>query len=563
MIPHPHALRCRAAWPVLGAVLLASGTLSGCGRPASEPAAPAAPAEAAEYTCSMHPQIRQPKPGRCPLCGMDLIPVAGKKTGADARSSLTLSDEARALASVETAPVTRRAEPLDLRFLGRLTPDPARIRQVTLLTEGRIEQLHVNYRGAPVKQGQPVAAVYSPEVLAASREWLSATEGPGGATNALAVAAREKLALLGVGSADLDRTIKSRQPLTTFTIASPADGTATEIMAQPGQWMMRGMAVVRLDDLSALWMEVDVTEGDLARVRAGQAAVVTLEALPGKTFQGEVAFPQQTVDADARVMKARVVLQNPDGSLMPGMFGRAVVRVPAPDPPPLMIPATAPLLTGRRAVVYVADPAARGVYEGRDVELGERRGDWYEVKSGLSEGESVVVRGAFQIDSAVQIEGRPSMMTRTPPPDTAPSAAPAPARPDLAAALGAYLSLAERLAADDIEGARKAAAQLAESAKSSDTVASKAAAEAGSAKGIEALRTAFDRVSAALISEVRKSGSPLPEAMDVVHCPMAFNNRGADWIQRKGPVRNPYFGAQMLECGEVTESIPPARAARP
>jgi Cu(I)/Ag(I) efflux system membrane fusion protein len=263
------------------------------------------------------------------------------------------------------------------------------------------------------------------------------------------------------------------------------------------------------------------------------------------------------------------------------MFGRATIAVPAPEPAPLTIPATAPLLTGRRAVVYVADASSPGTYEGREVDLGERRGDWYEVKSGLSEGEQVVSRGAFQIDSAIQIEGRRSMMTRASPVPPVPATPPAAWRKAFAPAVELYLVMTEHLAADDFAAARDSAdalpdalgavrgtelpAAVASAWTVTEAAVRTAAGEAAAAKEIEPLRTAFDRISATVVAFVRKNGSPLADPLDLVHCPMAFNNRGADWLQRKGAIRNPYFGARMLACGEVTETIPgeAAQAAEP
>lgn len=548
--------------------------IMGCGR-GNHPAASGSPATAVvatDYTCSMHPQIRQPTPGRCPLCGMDLIPAtSGASTGTG--RILELSEAARALASVETAPVTRGAAPMELRFLGRFIPDPTKAQQVTMLTEGRIATQIVNYCCAPVKRGQPIVGVYSPDVLAASRELISVAS-TGGATNELAAAAREKLALLGVGEADIERTLSEKRPLQTFAVVSPADGTATDIMTQQGQWVMRGMSVARIDDLTRLWLELDVTEGDIATVKVGQKVAITVEALPGRIFHGVINYPQRTMDAAARVLKVRVEVENMDGALMPGMFARATVSVPAPAPAPLTIPATAPLLTGRRAVVYVADPAKPGAFEGREVELGPRRGETYEVVSGLREGERVVTRGAFQIDSALQIQARPGMMTSGGDKQVAvaPSAAPQPAEPwreGYGAVIEVYLALQAHLAGDRpsdsastagalpdalaLVDATKLAGPLAEAwAKAAPSIIEDARTAAASADPA-AQRAAFERITADLLPFVRLAKSPPGGLLVRVHCPMAFDGRGADWLQRDGKIANPYFGAKMPECGDIAE----------
>lgn len=557
------------------AVAFAALAAGGCGR-AAAPAPSGTPSTvpaATVYTCSMHPQIRQPAPGRCPLCGMDLIPASAGASKSAGRI-LELSETARALASVETAPVRRGAAPAELRFLGRFIPDPTRVQWVTMLTEGRIATQIVNYCCAPVKRGQPLLGVYSPDVLAASRELITAVSS-GGASSDLAAAAREKLSLLGVGDADIDRALADRRPLTTFAVTSPVDGTATEIMTQQGQWVMRGMAVVRIDDLSKLWLELDVTEGDIASVRVGQEVDIAVEALPGRTFHGVVNYPQRTIDAAARVLKVRVETSNPDGALMPGMFARATVLVPAPSPAPLTIPATAPLLTGRRAVVYVADPAKTGTYEGREIEIGPRRGDAYEVVSGLQEGEQVVIRGAFQIDSALQIEARPGMMASTGEVSVGSAPAPSAAQPAGAwregygAVVELYLALQAHLAGDRFDEARGTAEALPDAtalvrsadlpsplapvwAKSAPAIL-EAAGSAGAKVDASALRIRFEHITTALLPFVRAAKSPPGGTLVRIHCPMAFDGRGADWLQRDGKVANPYFGGKMPECGEIVE----------
>ncbi len=557
---------------VVLAILAVAGAAFLAGRFMAQPesgapcAEPPAQASAAEYTCSMHPQIRQPAPGRCPLCGMDLIPVAGGASATSEGRTLRLSETARKLASVETAPVERRRPGGEIRLLGRVEADPRRVIRLSLLTEGRIEALHADFTGAATEAGGAFADVYSPEVLAASEELIAASR---------AVAAREdgplvragvdKLILLGVSTADVQRVRRDRVPLRTFTVHSPSAGIVTDLMVRRGQWVGREMPLAEIADLSNLWLQLDAYEDDVADLHTGQAVEMTFEAFPGEVFKGAVSFVAPAVAEMVRAVKVRVDLPNADGRLKPGMFGRATLRLEPTGEPVLTVPASAPLLTGRRAVVYVARPGPEGVYEGREVELGPRRGDVYEVRKGLGEGERVVVRGNFNIDSALQILGRPSMMSMPDEP-TGHGATPAAGLTEGAAAVlfNAYLAIGSQLAADNLTGAVASASSFAAAAgRAADhtkgggrqdvDAAVRYAARMAAATDMPAARTAFKGLSDRMIALAGQTEAIHGRGWVRVHCPMAFDNAGADWIQSGDKISNPYFGAEMPECGEVKE----------
>jgi Cu(I)/Ag(I) efflux system membrane fusion protein len=265
-----------------------------------------------------------------------------------------------------------------------------------------------------------MAEFYSPELLAAQEELLQARDGVrnarGDAAEASAQATldavHERLSLWGL-SDDQIRAIEERgtaEPRT--TIAAPAGGTVVEKNAAVGMYVETGMELYTIADLSTVWIALDAYESDLAWVRAGQHAMFTVEGYPGETFHGEVSFVEPTVDPDTRTVKVRVAAPNPDGRLKPEMFVRATVLARQDGGrAALVVPASAPLLTGKRAVVYVEVPGAElPTYEGRDVVLGPRAGNYYVVVSGLREGERVVTEGNFKIDSALQIRAKESMM---------------------------------------------------------------------------------------------------------------------------------------------------------
>jgi Cu(I)/Ag(I) efflux system membrane fusion protein len=426
------------------------------------------------WTCSMHPQIRQPKPGKCPICAMDLIPVNGggeEKTGP---SELVMSPSARKLAEIRLAPVERRFVEVAVRMAGKVQLDETRVAHIAPRVSGRIDRLYVNFIGVPVKRGDHLADFYSPELVSAQQELIQAGKavrgfGDGGAVagldsaRAMLDSAREKLRLWQLTPeqiADIERSGKPRDHLTFY---SPLAGVVVERMDTfEGMYVETGMKLFTVADLSRVWIKLDAYESDLVWLRYGQPVTVQVEAYPGETFSGTIAFIDPVLDPMTRTVKIRVNAENGGGRLKPEMFVHAVVAVRSTetgkviqpnlagkwispmhpeivkDDPgtcdvcgmplvpaeelgyatnepnraeaPLVIPASAPLITGERAVVYVAVPGKEGVFEGREIVLGPKARDFYLVRSGLKEGDLVVVNGGFKIDSSLQIQGRTSMM---------------------------------------------------------------------------------------------------------------------------------------------------------
>lgn len=405
---------------VFGVILVSTAAIcltTGCGsRPAASPVRTGNPAavQAEVWTCSMHPQIRQPKPGKCPICGMDLILAGSGETAATA-AELELSTAAQKLAEVETAPAERRSVTMDIRLAGKIQPDETRVAVIAPRVAGRIDKLAANYVGMAVKAGEPLAELYSPELVSAQQELLQAAKLPGGgaAADSLLAATRERLRLWGLTAEQIAGIERAGQVRDHVTFFAPLGGVVVEKNVREGQYVESGMPILTVADLSQVWLQLDAYESDLAWLHTGQAVEFEAEAYPGEKFTGTIAFLAPVLDPATRTVKVRVEAPNPDGRLRPEMFVRAVGHAPLPDEggaAPLVIPASAPLVTGPRAVVYVAAPDRAGVFEGREVVLGPRAGDFYMVKEGLREGEQVVVKGAFKIDSSLQIQGKPSMM---------------------------------------------------------------------------------------------------------------------------------------------------------
>jgi Cu(I)/Ag(I) efflux system membrane fusion protein len=624
-------------------IIIAAFVLGYAARTVTGPAAPVAEHEHVAqtdgdqqqwWTCSMHPQIRQPKPGKCPICFMDLIPVAS--SGADVgERQISFSQAAVKLMEIATTPVERKFVTADVRMVGKIDYDEAQVKNITAWVPGRIDRLYVDFTGITVGKGDHMVELYSPELISAEAELLQALKAADNvktATSELVTrttlatleAAREKLRLLGLTVEQISDIESSGRTVTHITIYSPIGGIVIHKNATEGVYVDTGTPIYTVADLSRLWVKLDAYESDLSWIRYGQKVEFTTEAYPGEVFEGTINFIDPVLNDMTRTVKLRVNVDNMDGKLKPEMFVRAVVRsqvalggkvmvpemagkwicpmhpavvkteagtcdvcgmnlvateslgyvVDTPKEAPLVIPASAPLVTGTRAVVYVQVPQKeKPTFEGRQVTLGPRAGDYYLVKEGLSEGELVVTKGNFKIDASLQIQAKPSMMNPAAGQEQVPETLEVPAafREQVWGVVEKYLSLHHALAGDDKDGAIKAAPSAIQAIEQVDmsllsgkphevwmgSVAgmNKALGAIKESVQIEAARQGFEQLSNELIAVVRKFGVAENRVLYRLHCPMAFNNKGADWLQSDADTLNPYFGAAMLKCGEVAEVI--------
>jgi len=557
------------------------------------------------WTCSMHLQIRQARPGKCPICGMDLIPVAEDGGGEVGPRQIRLSDHARLLAEVLSTPVGRANLESEVRLVGKVDYDETALGYITAWVPGRIDKLFIDYTGVKVKKGQSMVSLYSPQLLLAQDELIQASKMAGGmagigvggagagALQQTLEASRERLRLWGLGKKQIAAIEKSGMRRKHLVITAPMGGVVIHKNAFKGMYVDEGTKIYTIADLSRLWIMLDAYESDLSWIRLDQAVDLDVDAYPGQTFTGRVSFIDPVINPTTRTARVRVEVDNEEGLLKPEMFVHAVIksRIDLPmtnGEPPLVIPASAPLITGKRAVVYVEVDAGSGLYEGREVTLGPRAGDHYVVLSGLEEGERVVVRGNFKIDSAMQILAKPSMMSpeggdvppvhhHGGPPDsvTTPPArifeAPAEFLDQLNPVFTAYLEIHDALASDDAGRASSAAAELETALDGTDMKLLEGETHAEWMKVLEALeqplqtitgagnldgmRVAFSSLSDAIIYIARAFGTTGHTPLYLKHCPMALDDRGADWLQADPDTRNPYFGASMLECADDVELL--------
>jgi Cu(I)/Ag(I) efflux system membrane fusion protein len=757
-----------AMLPVLALVLVVGfflGRLGGSSEPTSPEGTAQAEtqAKAQAWTCSMHPQIRLPKKGLCPICNMDLIPAStGEDSGA--MRQLTVSENARKLMDIVTAPVERKFVSAVVRMVGKVDYDETRLAYITAWFPGRLDRLYIDYTGVPVKEGDHMFDLYSPELISAQEELLQALEAVKNVqdtqlsvmremTESTVIAAREKLRLWGLKAEQIEKIERTGKVQDHVTIYAPSGGIVIHKNALERMYVQTGTRIYTIADLSQVWVKMDAYESDLEWLRYGQEVEFTTVSYPGSVFKGTISFIDPILNDRTRSVKIRINVSNADGRLKPGMFVKAAVRANvaaggrimeaalagkwicpmhpevvksnpgkcdvcqmplvtteslgyASDDPevaqkPLVIPVSAALVTGTRAIVYVQVPDTdKPTFEGREIVLGPRAGDYYLVRSGLNEGELVVVKGNFKIDSSLQIMAKPSMMTpegaggggmhdhgpKTSQGSTAGQAAvelpplfeyqlkavlaaaenvgAAAAGQDISAIQSTFAAVGQaikdidmeqlsghvhmlwmevsmRLTNDAVEGAqaktledaRRIAVGLSETLKSTrskfglvhehametrptinselrdqlarvferyfamqkalagDTSASAAKAanealdalrgvdmgllsgedhdkwmqastdlqailtKAGQTEDIKSQREEFYLLSQQMTEVARRFGSALQGPVYLLHCPMAFDNKGAGWLQLDDQTLNPYFGAQMLQCGGVEEVI--------
>lgn len=731
----------------------------------------AQPAKPQWWTCSMHPQIKLPSKGLCPICNMDLIPMEeGDQDGGSLRT-LTVSDSAQHLMDIQTAPIERMFPAATVRMVGKVNYDETKLATISAWVPGRLDRLFVDYTGVTVQKGDHMVSLYSPDLYSAQAELLQArravtdTERSNSSlirdvTQSTVEAAREKLRLWGLSEEQIAEIEQADKPQDHITINAPVGGVVIHKNALEGQYVETGTKIYTIADLSRVWVYLDAYESDLEWLRYGQEVRFTTVAYPGEVFTGTIAFIDPVLNDKTRTVRVRVNVPNPEGKLKPNMFVKAAAEAQVAaggkvmdtalagkwispmhpeivkDEPgecdicgmplvraeslgyagtdadstekPLVIPASAPLITGTRAIVYVKLPdTEKPTFEGREIVLGPRAGDYYLVRNGLKEGEQVVVNGNFKIDSSLQIQARPSMMT----PDGAgvggghdhggstmenrgqaqPTGVELPAlfkkqllvvlssadtvqqametqeiaqvqkaygrfgqtleevdislvtdqphklwmeyrmrlsndategrtvetledvrriydsfttnlrtlrdrfglehaghdaassqtadpkfRQQLGTVVESYYGVQRSLAADDLPAAQEAFKNTAGTLASVDAALLSNAqqdpwrktaaqlktilADGSSAEDISHAREIFHLLSQTLTGAIEHYGVAGTGTVYVLHCPMAFKNTGASWLQDNKDVLNPYFGASMLRCGGVEDMITPAAA---
>jgi Cu(I)/Ag(I) efflux system membrane fusion protein len=400
------------------------------------------------YQCPMHPSYVSDKPGNCPICGMKLVPMApspgpeathaGHESPASDHVAVTLSPERLRMLGVHSEPAVVAELDPSIRTVGRVAVDERRIHHIHTKIEGYIEELYVDFTGKFVKRGEPLALVFSPEVVATQEEYLlalraqrrlAASQVPSVAKGGgdLLEAARQRLLLWDIAPATIDRLERTGEVKRSLELFSPVSGYVVQKTAVHGMRAMPQDTLFDIADLSHLWVLADVYEQDLALVRLGMPAELSVTYLPGRTWTGSVTWIAPMVDEKTRTVKVRVEVENADEQLKPEMFADVSLRAPAGRG--VVIPEGSIIRSGERNLVFVDE--GQGRFAPREVRLGRKGASGVEVKTGLAEGERVITSANFLLDSESSLKAALAAMSRpgargasTPgAPDGAPAAA--------------------------------------------------------------------------------------------------------------------------------------------
>ena len=366
------------------------------------------------WTCAMHPQIRLDHPGKCPICGMDLI-LLSQSTGEKIDSNAVyFSKEAAELANVSTSVVSRQKPIKEVRLYGKVQADERLLQNQVAHISGRIDRLFVNFTGEPVRKGQLLAIIYSPELVTAQQELLEAAKSKQNQPE-IYEAAKEKLRQWMLTERQIAQIEHSGLVKKDFEVYSNTSGTVTARRVNTGDYVSQGAVLFDIANLSSVWVLFDAYESDLPFLKVGSNISFSLQALPGKNFNASIRFIDPVIDPVNRVAKVRVEVGNSGGKLKPEMFATGVVKASLNEyKDKLVIPRSAVIWTGKRSIVYIKQPKTKNIkFKMREIELGPMLGNSYVVLNGLAEGEEIVTDGTFSVDAAAQLAGKPSMMNRS------------------------------------------------------------------------------------------------------------------------------------------------------
>jgi len=548
------------------------------------------------WTCSMHPQIMQPEPGDCPICGMDLIPA---ETGADglAMNEIKMTENAMALANIQTTIVgnASAADGNTMTLSGKIMPNEEANAVQASYFEGRIEKLNVNFTGEEVRKGQLLATIYAPSLVAAQQELLTAASMME-SQPALYQAVRNKLKLWKLSESQINQIESSGKVRENFPVYATVSGTVSQKMAEEGDYVKQGQPILKVSNLSTVWAMFDAYENQISQLKEGQKITVTTNAYPDKEFEATVSFIDPILNTKSRTVSVRATLNNKEDILKPGMFVTAKVETSKENATqsPITVPATAVLWTGERSLVYVKTNPNEPIFEMRGVTLGTKNGDVYTIVDGLKNGEEVVTNGTFTVDAAAQLQGKKSMMNtqgvktttghegHTGMGSTIGNENSAKAshntrlevsskfKSQLKGVFAKYIELKDALVNDNAEAAKNSAEKLLKNISEVDMKLLKekeahnhwmrlekelkeAATPISETDDIKKQREHFVPLSAHFINAVRTFG--IDQKVFVEFCPMANNDVGAYWLSEDEEIRNPYFGKEMLNCGSVVEEI--------
>jgi len=543
------------------------------------------------WTCSMHPQIMKSEPGDCPICGMDLIPAENSSDGLMA-NQFKLTENAMALANIQTSIVGNdKVENNGILLSGKIVENEEENAIQVSYFSGRIERLNINSTGIKVNKGQLLATIYSPELFAAQQELITASSLKE-TQPTLYKAVRNKLKLWKLSETQINQIETSGKVKENFPVYATVTGTVSEKLIEEGSSVKQGQPLFKIANFNTLWANFDVYENQIGLFKKGQEISITTNT--NKVINAKVDFIDPVIDTKTKTVKLRVVLNNRNNLLKPGMFVEGKIKGINSDKGAIIsIPASAVLWTGKRSVVYVKTNENAPVFEMREITLGNRIGNNYEVLKGLKNEDEIVTNGTFTVDAAAQLQGKKSMMNKkggkvmTGHENHLGMAKNTSSitnsfnknerievsedfQNQLKTVFNAYIKLKDALVKEETNKSILASKKLLENISKVDMKLlkdnkthtdwmslvkeiKKATTSISTTSNIEEQRSHFKNLSLNLIKAIQIFG--INTKVFVEFCPMANSNKGAYWLSKEEKVINPYYGDNMLTCGEVKQVI--------
>ena len=532
------------------------------------------------WTCSMHPQIMQPEAGDCPICGMDLIPA---EAGADGLrpEEFKLTKNAMALANIQTSIVdSNQGNQGTVKFSGKISEnEDANVVQASYFS-GRIERLNISSVGEKVRKGQLLATIYSPELFSAQQELITASKLKE-SQPALYRAVRNKLKLWKISDKQINEIEASGRVKQNFPIYATVSGTVSEKLVEQGDYVKQGEVLLRISNLNTVWALFDAYESQIDLVKEGDSITIITNAFPNRKIEKEIDFIDPIMNTQTRTLKIRVVLNNAKGEFKTGMFVEGTIEKESSNSEEkLSIPATSILWTGKRSVVYVKTNPKEPVFAMREVTLGKKLGEFYEIIDGLKNGDEVVTNGTFTIDAAAQLQGKKSMMNKNGGETMTGHEGhgmhsldnnkeildfDSEIEESFQAVIVVYIELKDalvksdtQLSADKSKLFRQKLEEISMKKREKThgywSILHKTSKGIDENANLDKQRDHFKMLSDKLIEMVMNFKS-VNNQLYVQYCPMADNDKGAYWLSHQEQIKNPYFGDMMLKCGEVKQII--------
>lgn len=508
------------------------------------------------WTCSMHPEIEEDQPGACPICGMDLTPKDEAEDEID-DDLFTLGERALSLANIQTEKVSDTFSTSKInRYTGKIQATDASAATQSAYVAGRIENLQVNTTGKAVQKGQVLGRIYSPELLSAQQELLSAYKRKEHNPK-LFKAVSNKLKQWKWSQKQIDDLLKTEEVQPYFPIQAMVSGEVIEKLVSEGSYVKGGQELFKISDLNNLWGVIDVPETEATQFKEGDK--VNLFTSGQSEITGKVDLVHPLVDLATRTVQLRVEIPNADRKLKPGMLLRAEIAQQENEEHEVFVTKSAVLWTGKRSVVYVVNRDHNQLhFEMRSVTLGHRSGDYYEILDGLSSEEEVVTHGAFTLDAAAQLQNKPSMMGTEQETQLSKNE-----EKQLQQVMEYYFKLKDSFVASNPENVAQQAQHIRtkidemhlhlEAPWAKDWHAAlNAWKKIANEKDLGEQRLSFKKLNEHLIP-IAKHIRNHKNTWYMQFCPMADENNGGYWISLKKEIRNPYYGDKMLDCGSIEE----------